>query len=293
MHERSPVRRSVGIFLGFGLSQYAIEGGASPRKESVPVEHASLSSVKAKPQAWLGISFADVPLAALPQGFAHPSAEGAVKIEQVFKGTSADQAGLKAGDYILSINKKALEGRKTLLDTIHSKGVGDVVELRIGRDGKVSMQKMALSPKPEDMRSMTQMLVGSEAMELEGKYYSGDIGSLVKNKGKVVVLDFWATWCGPCRSTLPTLDALQKKYQTKGVVIIGISSESLSELTAFQASGQHGYSLFNDISQLTTKKYQAYAYPTMVLIDRKGTIQRIEVGAHPAEHIEKWIQELL
>ncbi len=293
MQERSSILQRAGMLLGFGLVLCTFDSWTSPLKDAGPLSHASNSSPKANPKAWLGISFADAPLASIPPGFAHPSAEGAVRIEQVFKGTSADQAGLKAGDYILSINKQALEGRKTLLDTIHSKGVGDVVELRIGRDGKVSMQKMALSPKPEDMRSITQMLVGSEAMELEGKYYSGDIGSLVKNKGKVVVLDFWATWCGPCRSTLPTLDALQKKYQSKGVVIIGISSENLSELTAFQASGQHGYSLFNDISQLTTKKYQAYAYPTMVLIDRKGTIQRIEVGAHPAEHIEKWIQELM
>jgi thiol-disulfide isomerase/thioredoxin len=234
-----------------------------------------------------------VPLASLPPGFEHPSAEGAVKIEQVFKGTSADQADLKVGDYILSINKKPLAGRKTLLDTIRSKGIGDVVELRIGRDGKTSLQKMALSPKPEDMRSITQMLVGSQAMELEGKYYSGDVGSLAKNKGKVVVLDFWATWCGPCRNTIPALDALYKKYQDQGVVIIGISSENLAELTAYQAAGQHGYSLFNDISQITTRKYQAYAYPTLVLIDRKGTIQRIEVGAHPAAQMEKWIKELM
>ena len=248
---------------------------------------------KPKTAAWLGISFADAPQASLPPAFAHPSPEGAIRIQQVFKGTSADQAALKEGDYILAINRAPLVGRKTLLDTIHSKGVGDIVELRVGREGKVFSQKMALSPKPEDMRSITQMLVGSPAMELEGQFYSGDVGSLAKNRGKVVVLDFWATWCGPCRSTIPALDALHEKYQKQGVEIIGISSENIEELKTFQAGGKHAYSLFNDISQITSRKYQAFAYPTLVLIDRKGTIQRIEVGAHPAAEMEKWIQELL
>jgi thiol-disulfide isomerase/thioredoxin len=248
---------------------------------------------KSKPAAWLGISFEDAPLASIPSVYAHPSQAGAVKIQQVFKGTSADQAALQAGDYILSINKAPLVGRKTLLDTIHSKGVGDIVELRIGRGGKAMNQKMALSPKPEDMRSITQMLVGSPAMELDGKYYSGDVGTLAKNKGKVVILDFWATWCGPCRATIPALNALYTKYHGKGLEIIGISSESLKELQDFQAGGQQAYSLFNDVSQITTRKYQAFAYPTLVLLDRKGNISRIEVGAHPAEQMEKWILELL
>ncbi len=274
MLKKATVSRLVGLFLV--LSMITVFGQA-----------------KSKPVAWLGIAFADAPLASIPAQFAHPSAEGAVKIQQVFKGTSADQAALQEGDYILSINTAPLVGRKTLLDTIHSKGVGDVVELRIGRNGKVISQKMALSPKPEDMQSLTKMLIGARALELDGKYYSGDVGTLAKNKGKVVVLDFWATWCGPCRSTIPGLNALYKKYHEKGVEIIGISSENLQELLEFQASGKHSYSLFNDVSQITTHKYQAFAYPTLVLIDRKGFIQRIEVGAHPPEQMEKWIQELM
>lgn len=247
----------------------------------------------AKPAAWLGISFQDVPQAEVPKEFAHPSPEGAVRILQVFKGTSADQAGLKEGDYLLVINGAPLAGRKTLLDTIRSKGVGDIVELKVGRDGKALSQKMALSPKPEDMKSITRMLVGSPGPELDGKYYAGDVGSLAKLKGKVVRLDFWATWCGPCRMTIPALNALHAKYRAKGLEVIGISSESLEELKAYQAQGKQDYSLFNDIGQVTTRRYQAYAYPTVVLLDRKGVVQRVEVGAHGADVMEKWILELL
>jgi thiol-disulfide isomerase/thioredoxin len=143
------------------------------------------------------------------------------------------------------------------------------------------------------MKSITQMLVGGPAPALDGKYYSGDAGTLAQLKGKVVIVDFWATWCGPCRMTLPSLDALYKKYHGKGLEIIGVSSESLEELKSFQATAKLGYPLFNDIARTTTNQFQAYAYPTMAIIDKQGVIQRIEVGAHQQADIEKWILEYL
>ncbi len=284
--------RGLGRKLGW-MGAALLLVGAVGAAEASDAPKAQVSAKPNAPAAWLGVAIADVPAAELPAAYAPVTKEGAVRVQQVFKGTSADQAGLKEGDIILTINKTELLGRKTLLDTIHSKTVGDLVELRIGRDGKAFTQKMALSPRPEDMRAITQMLVGSPAPALDGKYYSGDIGSLAKNKGQVVLLDFWATWCGPCRATIPSLDALYKKYHDKGLEVIGISSESLEDLKTFQAAGNQSYPLFNDVGQLTAHQYQAYAYPTLVVIDRKGVIQRIEVGGHPMQDMEKWILEYL
>lgn len=286
------------VIAVLGFASAAVQANKStatapvPPLGGAPETEAPRPSAK-KPAAWLGVAIADVPKDQIPPAYAPSTPEGAVKILQVFHGTSADQAGLKEGDMILSINGTDLRGRKTLLDTIRSKGVGEMVTLRVGREGKPFNQKMALSPKPEDMRALTKMLVGGPAPALDGKYYSGDAGTLAKNKGKVVLVDFWATWCGPCRQTLPALDALYRKYKDKGLEIIGVSSESLEELNAFQASAKLSYPLFNDVGRITTNQYQAMAYPTLAIIDKQGIIQRIEVGAHPKADIEKWILEYL
>ena len=245
------------------------------------------------PKAWLGIQFEDVSPEKVPREYGPVAAEGSVRIVHVFKGASADQARLVEGDYLLGINGVPLRGRRTLLDTVQSKGIGDVVELKIGREGRVLTQKLALSPRPEDMRSLTQTLVGSPASELRGAYYHAGAGSLVKLKGKVVLLDFWATWCGPCRMTIPALQTVYHAHAKDGLVLIGVSSEDVATLKAFQAQAGQDYPLMQDPGQLMMRDYAAFAYPTLVLIDRRGIIQRIEVGAHSAEDIERWVRELL
>jgi thiol-disulfide isomerase/thioredoxin len=245
------------------------------------------------PKAWLGIAFEDVAPEKAPVEYGTPTPEGPVQVVQVFKGASADQAGIQVGDYLLAINATPLRGRKTLLDSVQSKGVGDVVELKIGRGGKILSQKLALSPRPEDMRSLTRTLIGSPAPELRGTYYHGDAGSLSQLRGKVVLLDFWATWCGPCRMTLPTLQALQSKYKEKGLVLIGVSSEDLGTLKAFREQAGQDYALMQDPGRLTTRDYAAFAYPTLVFVDRQGLVQRVETGVHGAPDLERWIRELL
>jgi thiol-disulfide isomerase/thioredoxin len=267
--------------LSFASSLIGAEGGSNS------------TATSSKPKAWLGIAFVDVAADTLPQPYQPVSREGVVRILQVFKGTSADQAGLQVDDFILAINGVGLQGRKTLLDSILAHGVGDIVTLKIGRNGKVLSQKMALSPKPEDMTSLTKSMLGSTPPALEGTFYQGNAGSIRSNLGKVILLDFWATWCGPCRMTLPSLDALYDQYKEQGLVVIGISSESRADLESFQKQNPVRYPLFQDVAQLTTRKYQAFAYPTLVLVDRKGIVQRVEVGAHRKSDMEKWIQELL
>ncbi len=278
--------------MGFVLGLAALSLGVTSVFAGEAVGKTNHASV-ATPKAWLGIAFLDVPAENVPREYGPSKPEGIVRVIQIIKGASAEQAGLQVDDYILAVNGVPLAGRRTLLDTIQSHGIGDRVTLKIGRNGQVTSQVMALSPRPEDISNLTKSMLGSPAPELEGVYYQGDAGKLQKNRGKVVLLDFWATWCGPCRMTLPGLDALYQQYKDKGLVVIGVSSESAPELEAFHQQKPLSYPLFCDVAQLTTRKYQAFAYPTLVLIDKQGIVQRVEVGAHAKQDIERWVKELL
>jgi peroxiredoxin len=114
-------------------------------------------------------------------------------------------------------------------------------------------------------------------------------------KGKVVILDFWATWCPPCRAEIPGLIDLQKQYGKQGLAVIGISvdQDGASVVKAFaQKFGMNYPVLLAD-----PKVVQSYggieAIPTTFIIDRQGRIVKEHVGFTDKEDFEKEIKPLL
>ncbi len=122
---------------------------------------------------------------------------------------------------------------------------------------------------------------------------SGETVSLEQYRGSVVLLDFWATWCPPCRMTIPVLVDLQQQYKNKGLVILGVSIDdprqvSDHDLTYFKKMTDINYPLL----RYTPKLMQDYFFgeqlsvPTMFVIDRNGHIRDKIVGFRP-EALEK------
>ena len=111
-------------------------------------------------------------------------------------------------------------------------------------------------------------------------------GKTISNKslkGKVVLLDFWATWCGPCKAASPSMQALHKKYASKGLVVVGANClEQVSKPTkepAAKYAKEHGYTYtFAYNSDALTKKCLVQGIPTMIIIDKKGVIRKVQVG---------------
>lgn len=94
-------------------------------------------------------------------------------------------------------------------------------------------------------------------------------------RGKVVVLDFWASWCGPCKEASPVMDMLQKKYAANKVQIIGVNclEEKPGSSFAKKYQAQHKYSFtFTFDNDPITKKWDIAGVPTFVVIDRKGKV---------------------
>jgi thiol-disulfide isomerase/thioredoxin len=104
---------------------------------------------------------------------------------------------------------------------------------------------------------------------------SVSVGSL---KGKVVVLDFWATWCVPCVAAGPTMESLFNKYSKKGLVILGTNvSDSTAKVSAYVAKHKYSYPFTVDNVGIAGK-LGVSALPVFVFIDRKGVVQRVDTG---------------
>ncbi|MBI2813573.1 MAG: TlpA family protein disulfide reductase [Opitutae bacterium] len=114
-------------------------------------------------------------------------------------------------------------------------------------------------------------------------------------KGKVVVVDFWATWCGPCVEEIPGYIALQKKYGAAGLVVVGVSLDRKGPAHVKQFAQAKGmnYTLVMGDEAVVEAFGDFQAIPTTFLISRDGRILHQKTGGMPAEEYEKLVKVAL
>ncbi len=123
----------------------------------------------------------------------------------------------------------------------------------------------------------------------------GKAVSLADYKGKVVMVDFWATWCGPCRQAIPHLNELYAQNRGKGFEILAIAMDENGEkvVPPFVATNQINYTVLLGTPDVEAAFGGLLGYPTTFLIDRNGEIVDKTLGYRPKEYFEEKLKPLL
>jgi len=216
----------------------------------------------------------------------------ALDVKGVHPGSGCFTAGVVAGDKIIGINGKPLAEMSQITSVISKSKTGSTVGIEVFRDGKKIPLKVKLTDRPDDISSLTGSAIGSKMAELGKNFYQN--GDKRKAKPKATLLDFWATWCGPCRKTLPILESIYSKLGNQGLEIIGIADEDLNTLNAFyERQHRSPYPLYRDATKELWRRYGIRSVPTLMLLDSEGYIKGVWSGVPNQKALEQLVQETM
>jgi thiol-disulfide isomerase/thioredoxin len=156
-------------------------------------------------------------------------------------------------------------------------------------DGPIADSLFAFTP-PEGAKEVEKLslfgavsappdLAGKAAPDFAVQTLDGKPYSLAALKGKPVLLDFWATWCGPCRKAMPSVEQVSQDYKAQGLVVLGVDGgEDRDTVQAFLKKTPMAYPAVLSGESAILKDYQVTAFPTFVLIGPDGKIAAYEMG---------------
>lgn len=190
-----------------------------------------------------------------------------VRIHQVLGDSAAQKAGLKAGDVILSVNGNAMNSPQALILEIRKYAAEAPVLLEYERAGIKQKVKIALG-----IRQDPAALIGRAAPKIRLPVYDSD-KTFGPVPGKVYIVDFWATWCGPCEEVRRALEDFKQNGKNSGVEVIGITTEDAATIRAFYLGKKPPYTILIDATNDVTMSFNVQGYPTLAVIDRKGVVR--------------------
>jgi len=137
-------------------------------------------------------------------------------------------------------------------------------------------------------------MVGMEAPDFTLSGPSGQRVHLRDLRGKVVLVDFWATWCGPCRALMPHIQKMHDELASKGLVVLGLDvGEDAAKVSKFAAEQKYTFRLLLDAEPDVTARYFVQAYPTTFVIGRDGKIAFRDLGGGSSDDLRAAVQKAL
>ena len=136
--------------------------------------------------------------------------------------------------------------------------------------------------------------IGKANLNFKLKDMNGKVVNLAQYKGQVVLLNFWATWCGPCKLEIPEFIRAYAEHKNKGFAVLGVSIDDTAEqLKAFAAEFKVNYPMLLNDEKLEEAYGPIYGVPVSIFIGRDGSICRKQIGEVKKEQLERELKSLL
>jgi thiol-disulfide isomerase/thioredoxin len=241
-----------------------------------------VADAQARARGWLGIAM-------------EPRADG-ILVGHVIRSSPADRAGIRDGDRVVRVAAQDVSSPREVIQLLATRSAGDLVPVVLSRAGHEMSLSVTLAafPAPEEMLRMDHL--GASAPAWAGIEPVGSApASLAALRGRVVLLDFWATWCGPCRELAPELSTLQARYGAQGLSVVGITTDSAEAAATFQQRVDMRYAIEVDPKGETSRTYGVSSLPTLFVLDKDGVVRDLAVGFDPSSgpRLEALVKTLL
>jgi thiol-disulfide isomerase/thioredoxin len=152
-------------------------------------------------------------------------------------------------------------------------------------------------------RSQSMPMVGRDAPEFSLELVANPMGlgqegkdlRLSDLRGHTVLLDFWATWCGPCRAQTPIVQGIARRWADKGVVVVGVDTDTPDQGDPGEFARSHGltYPIVHDPSGIAARSYDVESLPTLVVVSQTGVVVGMSSGVTDDAQLERLIRQAL
>ncbi len=169
--------------------------------------------------------------------------------------------------------------------------------------GLVAALLVGLAVLPRWLRAPEPALVGRDAPDFQlavvanaaspssasGRLRLSDL------RGRAVLLDFWATWCGPCRTEAPIVDSFARRWKDRGVAVVGVDTDGPDQGDPREFARSHGlsYPIVRDAAGEASRSYGVDGLPTLVVVSRAGRVVAVRTGLTDDGELERLIRRAL
>jgi thiol-disulfide isomerase/thioredoxin len=258
----------VAFITAFVVAFGAVGASAGPRAHA-----------QSRLRPWLGVELDKA--GTVPRG---------VRVHHAVRSSPAWSAGVHDGDVIVRVGEVVTARPDDVIREVaaHAPGAAlRLVLLRAGVEVPLTVTLQAI-PEGEEMLRLDKVGVQAPASWKGLTAVSGPLpAGLGELRGRVVIVDFWATWCMACRMSAPKLTSWQAKFGAQGLSVIGITDDPVEEASqGVQTFGMRYAAVASDESYGTQRAFGVRALPTVFVIDKRGVIRDVSVGFDPRKEAQ-------